>query len=194
MSYQSLITDPENLSILRGIRNSYLRNIANVENEVLQLISNIDPKNENQKLKLLAKKNSSSEKIEKGKTPDENVIDLLNGEAMQMELDESLARNDYFHELFIKIDMCLKTLENELRNISLNNRPPSSAELETGNFSVASNPPKIHLLELKISKFDGDVTNWQTFWQQFEFAIHLNDTLDNINNFNYLLQYLCEDA
>ena len=188
------MTDPENLSILRGIRKSYLRNIANVENEVLQLISNIDPKNENQKLKLLAKKNSSSEKIEKGKTLDENVIDLLNGEAMQMELDESLARNDYFHELFIKIDMCLKTLENELRNISLNNRPPSSAESETGNFSVASNPPKIHLLEPKISKFDGDVTNWQTFWQQFEFAIHLNDTLDNINNFNYLLQYLCEDA
>ena len=54
--------------------------------------------------------------------------------------------------------------------------------------------PKIKIPELKISKFDGDVINWQTFWQQFESAIHLNETLDNINKFNYLLQYLCEEA
>ena len=37
------MTDPENL-FKRGIRKSYLRNITNVENEVLQLISNIEPK------------------------------------------------------------------------------------------------------------------------------------------------------
>ena len=30
-----------------------------------------------------------------------------------------------------------KTFENELRNVSLNNRPPSSAASEKGNFSVA---------------------------------------------------------
>lgn len=43
-----------------------------------------------------------------------------------------------------------KTLENELRNISLNNRPLSSAAPEKGNFSVASNPPKFKLPEAKI--------------------------------------------
>ena len=68
------------------------------------------------------------EKIEKAKTLDENIIDLLNGEAMDMELDESLARNKNFHKIFVKIDMCLKTLENELRDVSLSNRPPSSAD------------------------------------------------------------------
>ena len=131
------MADPKNLPKVRGIRKSYLRNVINVENEVLRLISNNDPKNENQKLKLLAKKNILLEKIEKVKTLDENIIDLLNGEAMEMELDESLARNDNFHWLFVKIDMCLKTLGNGLRNISLNKRPPSSADSETGNFSVA---------------------------------------------------------
>ena len=68
-----------------------------------------------------------SEKIEKAKTLDENIIDLLDGEAMDMEPDKSLSRNKNFHKLFVKIDMCLKTLENELRDISLNNRHPSSA-------------------------------------------------------------------
>ena len=91
------MADPKNLPKVRGIRKSYLRNVINVENEVLRLISNNDPKNENQKLKLLAKKNILLEKIEKVKTLDENIIDLLNGEAMEMELDESLARNDNFH-------------------------------------------------------------------------------------------------
>ena len=66
--------------------------------------------------------------------------------------------------------------------------------MEVGNFSIASKHPNIKLPELKISKFDGDVTNWQTFWEQFESAVHLNDTLDNINKFDYLLQYLWEDA
>ena len=66
--------------------------------------------------------------------------------------------------------------------------------MEVGNFSIASKPPNIKLPELKISKLNGDVTNWQAFWEQFDSAIHLNGTPDNINKFNYLLQYLCEDA
>ena len=73
----------------------------------------------NQTLKLLAKKNILLKKIEKVKTIDENIIDLLHEEVMEMELDEYLARNDNFHELLVKIDMCLETLENELRVISL---------------------------------------------------------------------------
>lgn len=119
------MTDPDNLSKLRGIRKSNVRNITNVENEVLQLISNIEPK-KNQTLKLLAKKNILLKKIEKVKTIDENIIDLLHEKVMEMELDEYLARNDNFHELFVKIDMCLETLKNELRVISLNSVPSKS--------------------------------------------------------------------
>ena len=100
------LKDPEDLSKLRGIRKSYLWNITNADNEILQFISKFDPKNENQKLKLLTKKNILSEKIEKLKILDQSIIDLINGEAMEMELDESLARNDNLHELFLKIDMC----------------------------------------------------------------------------------------
>ena len=124
----------------------------------------------NQTLKLLAKKNILLKKIEKVKTIDENIIDLLHEEVMEMELDEYLARNENFHELFVKIDLCLETLENDLRVISLN--------------SVSSNPPKMKIPKLKISKFDGNLTNWQIFRQRFESAIHLNNTFDNINKFN----------
>ena len=58
------MTDTEMLSKLRGIRKSYLRNISNVEIEISELISNIDVNDDNQKTKLIAKKNSLLEKIE----------------------------------------------------------------------------------------------------------------------------------
>ena len=41
-------------------------------------------------------------------------------------------------------------IEYNMRNISLNNKAPFSADSEKGNFSVASNQPKIKLRELKI--------------------------------------------
>ena len=129
----------------------------------------------NQTLKLLAKKNILLKKIEKVKTIDENIIDLLHEEVMEMELDEYLARNENFHELFVKIGLCLETLENDLRVISLNS---------VSSKSVSSNPPKMKIPKLKISKFDGNPTYWQIFRQRFESAIHLNNTFDNINKFN----------
>ena len=46
-------------------------------------ISNIDPKNKNNKLNLVVKKNSSSEKMKKVKTLEEYISDLLNGGAMK---------------------------------------------------------------------------------------------------------------
>lgn len=82
------MAETENLPRLRGIRKSYLRNISNVETEVLELISNIDPNNENQKSKLIAKKNSLLEKIEKVKTLDENILTLLNEKDIETELLE----------------------------------------------------------------------------------------------------------
>ena len=98
----------------------------------------------NQTLKLLAKKNILLKKNEKLKTIDENIIDLLHEEVMEMELDEYLARNENFHELFVKIDLCLETLENDLRVISLNSvssknvssNPPQNENTKTQNFKI----------------------------------------------------------
>ena len=55
-----------------------------------------------------------------------------------------------------------QNLENEPRNFSLKNRPPSSADSETGNFSVASKI-KNQTARTKVSKFTRAITNWQQF-------------------------------
>ena len=57
-----------------------------------------------------------------------------------------------------------------------------------------SETAKVRLLKLEIEKFDGDVINWSSFWDQFSSAIHKNDSLSEINKFTYLKSFLCDSA
>lgn len=48
----------------------------------------------------------------------------------------------------------------------------------------------VKLPKLIIDKFDGEISAWQEFWNQFETAIHLNDALCKREKFTYLKSYL----
>ena len=62
-------------------------------------------------------------------------------------------------------------------NISSNNVPQST-------------PNRSKLLKLVLPKFRGDVTQWRTFWDSFNRAIHTNSYLTMINKFNHLNSWL----
>ena len=47
--------------------------------------------------------------------------------------------------------------------------------------------PAIKLPKLVLPKFKGDITNYRTFWESFQSAVHRNSYLTNIDKFNYLL-------
>ena len=46
------------------------------------------------------------------------------------------------------------------------------------------------LPKLYIYKFDGEISRWQEFWDQFETAIHNNEDLSKIEKHTYLKSYL----
>ncbi|KAM7281479.1 uncharacterized protein ISCGN_006453 [Ixodes scapularis] len=46
------------------------------------------------------------------------------------------------------------------------------------------------LPKLDITTFRGDVTQWQTFWEQYEGTIHSNRTSSTMDKFHYLRRYL----
>ena len=48
--------------------------------------------------------------------------------------------------------------------------------------------------KLVIKEFDGNVLNWQTFWDQFESTIHSKINISNIDKFSYLKSFLCPSA
>ena len=43
-------------------------------------------------------------------------------------------------------------------------------------------------------KFDGDIINFQGFWDQFQSAIHSNNAISDIDKFSYLKSFLCDSA
>ena len=92
------------ISKLRGIRKSYLRNISNQEKEILYLTESYLTENE---IKLKSHKNSLLEKIEKVKQLDDSIIENLSETELETELDTILNRSDKLHELLVHIDTCL---------------------------------------------------------------------------------------
>ena len=57
-----------------------------------------------------------------------------------------------------------------------------------------SETAKVCLSKLEIEKFDRDVINWSSFWDQFSSAIHENHSHSEINKFTYLKSFLCDSA
>ena len=63
------------------------------------------------------------------------------------------------------------------------------------NGSVATTSKvRAKLPKLEVKKFKGDVCKWQEFWGSFESSIHSNDSLSDVDKFNYLRGLLEESA
>ena len=66
---------------------------------------------------------------------------------------------------------------------TLSGGPP----IPPSNSSVSVN---CKLPDLELPVFKGQPLKWRSFWDQFEVAIHQNDSLSDINKFNYLKCFL----
>ena len=52
----------------------------------------------------------------------------------------------------------------------------------------------VKLPKLELCSFNGDKLKWVEFWQSFESSVHKNDSLSDIEKFNYLRNKLTGDA
>ena len=67
-----------------------------------------------------------------------------------------------------------------------------SAQVVQRTFSdTSSSPSQYHRLpKLSLPTFNGDILQWQTFWDSFESTIHLNVNLTDVQKFSYLKSQL----
>ena len=74
-------------------------------------------------------------------------------------------------------------------------RESSPTSSGTGSSSIPLSPPssppgrrgpRVKLPKLVLKKFGGDPTDWTTFWDSFESAVHMNPDLTGMDKFNYL--------
>ena len=70
----------------------------------------------------------------------------------------------------------------------------TSARQEHSNI-VTGIPQNISRLpKLTLPIFEGNLLTWQTFWDSFESAVHLNNVLTDVQKLNYLRAHLGGEA
>ena len=64
--------------------------------------------------------------------------------------------------------------------------PPVSSPVQSHSEHSGAHGPKVKLPKLSLKKFNGEPTDWITFWDAFESSIHKNSELSDVDRFNYL--------
>ena len=140
-----------------------------------------DIQNEEHRDKLRAYKTKYQSKIEEIKTVDSKVLNFLS------QLTENLIREDAFIDVMTKI--C---------NLETNNSEHSSVRQTTSNHTRSpSNPTKtikVKLPKLELKPFDGNILNWQPFWDRFQSSIDSNSNKSPVDKFAYLQSFLSPSA
>ena len=77
------------------------------------------------------------------------------------------------------MELCLNKVVTETASSHTPSLPSTSSSTKESNL-------KVKLPKIESSKFSGQALKWQTFWDQFESAIHSKESLSDIDKFTYL--------
>ena len=183
------MSSSEDITKIRGTRNVYLRHIKNVGNEIDGLLANLDLNEESQICKLTSLRDSFQEKWVAIKQYDDDIINLMGQEDAEKELGDVLIRNDAFRDNLTTADIVLKRVQRE-------EKPSWATETQylQRNAPATSDEVKVKLPKFQIKQFDGNILNWQSFWDQFQSSIHSMNYISDIDKFNYLKSLMSEEA
>ena len=168
---------------------------------------------------LRQKRESLRSKLETLKVLDEDILSNVEEEEIENEIREADLVSELIQLSIARIDNFLETPRPPAKSVDAPGQhetpvsPHISASTEVGsgnteplNDTVEShNPtaspctppppdPQVKLPKLDLKKFDGEISNWPTFWDAFESSIHNNTKLAAIDKFNYLNSLLMKSA
>ena len=192
----------------KGHRSSVTRTIAKVDEELHGKPDGPDPDKLGQFQETLQAKRATLQAIH------EIIIDQVEEDSIEDEIEQ-------FDIIEERIGLCLCALKTALTSFESKERsavtPPStkshttsadatlSGRLPTPEPAVAPTvpdtvsipappAPRIKLPKLTLQKFNGDISKWLPFWNQFDSSIHSNTYLHDVDKFNYLVSYLEGEA
>ena len=112
---------------------------------------------------------------------DEEILNSLDPDSIEDDMSESMMVLRPTYEILAGLTM-------KLEKLSL---PASTTAIPPSTSSVNVN---CKLPELELPLFKGQALKWQGFWDQFNVAIHQNESLSDINKVNYLKRFLTGEA
>ena len=133
------------------------------------------------------------EKVENLKKCDEEILELASLEADEETCIADVRYARAFHE---SVTLALFQIGDILRAKNEKRERRDSVGSGRSNASGDSKIRKIRakLPKLETKKFNGNVCEWQEFWDAFESAIHQNDELSEVDKFAYLRHLVVEPA
>ena len=178
---------------LKAIRTGNKAAITRSLNTLLRE-EDMDPVNRLKIYEGILKKRKVLEKL------DEEILEAISAE----DTDSEIVNTDEYYTL---LDKELTQVETRFKLSSSASQPQSiSSELNpramefhmplpAPSQSYSSFGSQNHKLpKLSLPKFNGNILDWQTFWDSFETTVHLNHTLTDIQKFSYLKSLLESSA
>ncbi|GFX41115.1 integrase_H2C2 domain-containing protein [Trichonephila clavipes] len=155
-----------------SVRTTITKTVKNIETEINKPEVSVDALEE-----LLEHIKIYSEDLNAINTEIENAVDIT-------ELDNELKSATEYQD---KIITWTFRAGKKIRELSKNNSTEISTTSKVAPEVLTQN---FFQKKLTINHFYGDNSQWLTFWNTFETAIHKNEFLDKITKFNYLRTYL----
>ena len=140
---------------------------------------------------LKAYKLNYEEQIKKINEVDVEIANLCtNQEELEAEMESTLLANDIFFCTLSKINEQLaKATETEDKRNTV-----VSHEVSPASTRVLAAEQKVKLPKIELKTFDGNILNWQQFWDQFESSVHTQRGLSRVDKFSYLKSLLSSSA
>ncbi|XP_065895078.1 uncharacterized protein [Dysidea avara] len=132
--------------------------------------------------KLSQLKLSLQEKLETIKILDGELLDIVEESELATEIEQADGFKEGIYTAIIKID----------KSTAMAHARTSVDTTEPHPLPVARD--RVKLPKLVLRPFNGDVTNWTTFWESFDSSVHSNRDLSDIDKFNYLNSLLTGTA
>ena len=155
----------------RGTLQVYIRHVTNAEREMLDILQNFEPENEESVTVLESLRDGITDKLVKTKAIEDSILALLDQKESEKELDDIITWEDKQN---------LSKLERNLKKLNIGSSSFHSSSISNGH---NQNDVKIRFPKLAIKKFNGDVTYWTSFWDQYDSAIHQKQNISEIDKF-----------
>ena len=91
---------------------------------------------------------------------------------------------------------CLSKCPHPAKHLGVNHAPDISENYSQMHSILTPSHRSVYhrLLKLDLPKFNGNILDWQSFWDSFESAIHTNLSLSGVQKFSYLKSSLRDEA
>ena len=120
---------------------------------------------------------------------------ITEDEALPWEMEDTLVVNDIVYQYISNTDALIQSLVQSMEIPKIkDSTPPNSPPRPMSNYAVTPREPKVRLRKLELKPFDGNILNWQPFWDQFDSSVHNQPYLSDIDKFSYLKTFLTSAA